>query len=155
MSAARRRAPQTRPSLAGGGQRLSPSDVGYPLGYAVPGGMALWPSWEASLRLVAPPGEGKTFRALVPILRQHPGPALATSTKADLYELSALARVRRGPVLALDPDGLVPGRRQSPLVPGGGLRAERDGRAAVGGPAGGDRRRRRRAERRFLPRLGS
>ena len=63
--------------------------MGYPLGYAVPGGMALWPSWEASLRLVAPPGEGKTFRALVPILRQHPGPALATSTKADLYELSA------------------------------------------------------------------
>ena len=73
--------------------------MGYPLGYAVPGGMALWPSWEASLRLVAPPGEGKTFRALVPILRQHPGPALATSTKADLYELSAVARVRLGPVL--------------------------------------------------------
>jgi type IV secretion system protein VirD4 len=70
--------------------------------------MALWPSWEASLRLVAPPGEGKTFRALVPILRQHPGPALATSTKADLYELSAVARVRRGPVYALDPDFLVP-----------------------------------------------
>ncbi len=36
--------------------------------------MWLWPSWEASLRLVAPPGEGKTFRALLPILRQHPGP---------------------------------------------------------------------------------
>ncbi|HTT90193.1 MAG TPA: TraM recognition domain-containing protein [Acidimicrobiales bacterium] len=68
----------------------------------------LWPSWEASLRLVAPPGEGKTFRALVPILRQHPGPALATSTKADLYELSALARQRRGPVFALDPDMLAP-----------------------------------------------
>ncbi len=108
LSAARRRAPQTRPSLAADGQRLAPSDVGYPLGYAVPGGMALWPSWEASLRLVAPPGEGKTFRALVPILRQHPGPAVATSTKADLYELSVLARMRRGPVFALDPDGLVP-----------------------------------------------
>jgi type IV secretion system protein VirD4 len=87
---------------------MSPSEVGYPLGYAVPGGMALWPSWEASLRLVAPPGEGKTFRALVPILRQHPGPALATSTKADLYELSAVSRLRRGPVFALDPDLLVP-----------------------------------------------
>jgi type IV secretion system protein VirD4 len=108
VSAARRRAAQTRPSLSGSGQHLAPSDVGYPLGYAVPGGMALWPSWEASLRLVAPPGEGKTFRALVPILRQHPGPVLATSTKADLYELSALARMRRGPVFALDPDSLVP-----------------------------------------------
>ena len=49
VTAARRRAPQTRPSLAGRGLRLSPNDVGYPLGYAVPGGMALWPSWEASL----------------------------------------------------------------------------------------------------------
>ena len=74
VSAARRRAPQTRPSLAGGGQRLSPSDVGYPLGYAVPGGMALWPSWEASLRLVAPPGEGKTFRG--------PGAHLAPAPRA-------------------------------------------------------------------------
>jgi type IV secretion system protein VirD4 len=70
--------------------------------------MPLWPSWEASLRLVAPPGEGKTFRALVPVLRQHPGPAIATSTKADLYELSAIARRRRGPVFALDPDLLAP-----------------------------------------------
>ncbi len=70
--------------------------------------MPLWPSWEASLRLVAPPGEGKTFRALVPVLRQHPGPAIATSTKADLYELTAIARARRGPVFALDPDLLAP-----------------------------------------------
>ncbi len=113
ITAARRRAPQTRPSLAGGGQRPAPREVGYPLGYAVPGGMALWPSWEASLRLVAPPGEGKTFRALVPILRQHPGPALATSTKADLYELSAVARGRLGPVFALDPDSLVPGAKRA------------------------------------------
>jgi type IV secretion system protein VirD4 len=117
VSAARRRAPQTRPSLVARGQGLSPGDVGYPLGYAVPGGMALWPSWEASLRLVAPPGEGKTFRALLPILRQHPGPALATSTKADLYELSAVARLRRGPVFALDPDSLVPAAEKARWSP--------------------------------------
>ncbi len=117
VTAARRRAPQTRPSLAGRGLRPAPNDVGYPLGYAVPGGMALWPSWEASLRLVAPPGEGKTFRALVPILRQHPGPALATSTKADLYELSAVARGRLGPVFALDPDSLVPGAEKARWSP--------------------------------------
>ena len=109
VQAARRRARQTRPSLAG--ERLSalaPEKVGYPLGRAQPSGVELWPSWEASLRLVAPPGEGKTFRALAPILRQHPGPALATSTKPDLYELTALARARHGPVLALDPDMLAP-----------------------------------------------
>jgi len=109
VMAARRRAPQTRPSLATRRLRALPRhEVGYPLGRTEPGGLALWPSWEASLRLVAPPGEGKTFRALAPILRQHPGPALATSTKADLYELSAIARCRLGPVLALDPDGLAP-----------------------------------------------
>ena len=117
VSAARRRAPQTRPSLVADGQRLAPGDVGYPLGFAVPGGMALWPSWEASLRLVAPPGEGKTFRTLLPILRQHPGPVLATSTKADLYELSAVARLRRGPVLALDPDSLVPAAEKARWSP--------------------------------------
>jgi type IV secretory pathway TraG/TraD family ATPase VirD4 len=105
VPAAARRAAQTRPGLR---TRPAPSDVGYPLGRSRPAGLALWPSWEASLRLVAPPGEGKTFRVLAPILRQHPGPALATSTKADLFELTAGARGRQGPVLALDPDRLVP-----------------------------------------------
>jgi type IV secretion system protein VirD4 len=108
VAAARRRAAQTRPSLAGSRLPLQPEEVGYPLGRAHPAGFDLWPSWEASLRLVAPPGEGKTFRALAPILRQHPGPALATSTKVDLYELTALARQRRGPVVAVDPDSLAP-----------------------------------------------
>jgi len=111
VTAARRRAGYTRPSLGLVKGRPAAPEVGYPFGrtYRRPGGgVALWPSWEASLRIVAPPGEGKTFRALVPILRQHPGPALATSTKVDLYELSALARQRRGPVFALDPDQLAP-----------------------------------------------
>jgi type IV secretory pathway TraG/TraD family ATPase VirD4 len=111
VTGARRRAPYTRPSLVLAGGRLEAPDVGYPLGRTfrrLGRGMALWPSWEGSLRLVAPPGEGKTFRVLVPILRQHPGPVLATSTKADLYELSALARRRRGPVFALDPDLIAP-----------------------------------------------
>ncbi len=110
LRAARRRAPQTRPSLARScpARKLAPEDVGYPLGRAEGVGMQLVAHWEASLRLVAPPGEGKTFRALARVLRQHPGPALATSTKADLYELTAAARERRGPVVALDPDRLVP-----------------------------------------------
>jgi type IV secretory pathway TraG/TraD family ATPase VirD4 len=97
-------------SLAGAWRRgrLPAREVGYPLGRVLRTGTQLWPSWEASLRLVAPPGEGKTFRVLVPILRQHPGPALATSTKSDLYELTAGARECIGPVFALDPDLLVP-----------------------------------------------
>jgi type IV secretory pathway TraG/TraD family ATPase VirD4 len=120
VTAARRRACYTRPSLVMAKGRLAAPEVGYPLGHtyrSLGRGMVLWPSWEASLRLVAPPGEGKTFRALVPILRQHPGPALATSTKADLYELSALARQRRGPVFALDPDLLAPAARPARWSP--------------------------------------
>ncbi|HET9061094.1 MAG TPA: TraM recognition domain-containing protein [Acidimicrobiales bacterium] len=109
VQAARRRANQTRPSLAGIPRRkLSSSQVGYPLGTARRARRQLWANWESSLRLVAPPGEGKTFRVLAPILRQHPGPALATSTKPDIYELTAVARRRQGPVVAIDPDAMVP-----------------------------------------------
>lgn len=121
VRAARAAAGQTRPSLL---QQKRPralpaAEVGYPLGRSQRGRVKLWANWEASLRLVAPPGAGKTFRALAPILRQHPGPALATSTKADLFELTALARQRTGPVVALDPDGVVPGAppaRWSPVA---------------------------------------
>ncbi len=111
VAAARRRAAQTRPSLPASRwprHVVAAREVGYPLGRLEGTGARLWAHWEASLRLVAPPGEGKTFRALAPILRQHPGPAVATSTKADLFELTAMARGRVGPVVALDPDGLVP-----------------------------------------------
>ena len=111
VTAARRRRAQTRPSLAGRG-RAKPSEFGYPLGRAVHGGVQLWPSWEASTRLVAPSGAGKTFRVLARVLAQHPGPALATSTKSDLFELTATARQARGPVAVLDPDNLAPAADQ-------------------------------------------
>jgi type IV secretory pathway TraG/TraD family ATPase VirD4 len=117
VAAARRRAAQTRPSLAARRRRLRAEEVGYPLGRAHPDGAPLWPTWEASLRLVGPPGEGKTFRALVPVLRQHPGPAIATSTKVDLYELTAIARQRRGPVFALDPDLMAPAAQRARWSP--------------------------------------
>jgi type IV secretory pathway TraG/TraD family ATPase VirD4 len=106
-AAAQRRRSQTRPSLVGR-RRVAALECGYPLGRAQHGGIPLRPSWEASLRLIAPPGEGKTFRVLARICRQHPGAVVATSTKPDLYELTATARARIGPVAALDPDGLVP-----------------------------------------------
>ncbi len=54
VAAARRRSPYTRPSLAAAKSRLAPHEVGYPLGRGHPRGASLWPSWEASLRLVAP-----------------------------------------------------------------------------------------------------
>jgi hypothetical protein len=106
-TAARRRRGVTRPDLIGRA-RHRPCEFGYPLGRSTHAGIALWAPWEASLRVIGPPGEGKTFRVLARILRQHPGPAVATSTKADLYELTADARAEHGPVAVFDPDRLVP-----------------------------------------------
>ncbi len=118
VDAARRQAAITRPSL--GPKELTPGQVGYPLGVSRrPRGVELVASWETSLELVAPPGAGKTLRVLARILRQHPGPCLATATKPDLYEVSAKARERLGPVLVLDPDRLAPAAkplRWSPVV---------------------------------------
>ena len=118
VEAAKRQAAITRPSLAP--KELTQQQVGYPLGVSRrPRGVELVASWETSLELVAPPGAGKTLRVLARILRQHPGPCLATATKPDLYEVSAKARERLGPVFALDPDGLAPAAkplRWSPVV---------------------------------------
>jgi type IV secretion system protein VirD4 len=118
VEAAKRQAAITRPSLTP--KELTPEQVGYPLGVSRrPDGVELVASWETSLELVAPPGAGKTLRVLARILRQHPGPCLATATKPDLYEVSARARERLGPVLALDPDRLAPAAkplRWSPVL---------------------------------------
>jgi type IV secretion system protein VirD4 len=118
VEAAKRQAAITRPSLTP--KELTREQVGYPLGASRrPGGVELVASWETSLELVAPPGAGKTLRVLARILRQHPGPCLATATKPDLYEVSAKARERLGPVFALDPDRLAPAAaplRWSPVV---------------------------------------
>ncbi|HUZ81483.1 MAG TPA: TraM recognition domain-containing protein [Gaiellaceae bacterium] len=111
LRAARRRAAQTRPSLASAEMKsrsgLDGREVGYPLGMSRrPRNLDLWASWEVSMQLVAPMGSGKTMRVLAHALRQHPGPVLATSTKPDLYEVSVGAR--SGPIFALDPEDLAP-----------------------------------------------
>jgi type IV secretory pathway TraG/TraD family ATPase VirD4 len=106
VRSARRLKAHTRPGLAAW-PRPAPIELGYPLGRSHPGGVKLWASWEASTRVVAPPGAGKTYRVLARIVRSHPGPVIATSTKADLCQLTVAAR-RRGdrPVVCLDPEGL-------------------------------------------------
>lgn len=133
-AAARRAVRVTRPSLDA--KRADASELGYPLGVScAPPGIALVASWEYSLQVVAPPGAGKTTRVLAPILRQHPGPALATSTKSDLYELCVAARRARGPVVALDPERLCPAAEPLRWSPVGGCRdpqvAERRASALV------------------------
>jgi hypothetical protein len=52
--------------------------------------------------LIAPPRTGKSG-ALADRLLDHPGPAIVTSTRADLYNLTAGARSHRGPVFVFNP----------------------------------------------------
>lgn len=122
VDAARRLAPRTRPTLASDGHRtkLAPEQVGFALGTTKrPRGVALWANWEVSLRVVAPPAAGKTYRLLVPIILGAPGPALVTSVKRDIYEATVARRELLGPVFTLDPENLVPASRSirwSPVV---------------------------------------
>ncbi len=119
LAATREAGKVTRPSLDA--RRAAPAELGYPLGVSLePRGVELRASWEHSLEVVAPPGAGKTYRVLGPILCQHPGPALATSTKSDLYEATVTARRAVGPVVALDPERLCPGAEQLCWSPVGG-----------------------------------
>jgi hypothetical protein len=150
IDAARRKARQTRPALVAGVpalagrprlSRLRPAEVGYPLGVTRrPRNIRLVAHWETSLRIVAPPGEGKTKRFIEPIGSQHPGPVFATSTKCDLYEAILADRAAIGPVFALDPDRLVPGASPVRWSPVAGCRSTRtaDRRAGALLAAGAD-----------------
>jgi type IV secretion system protein VirD4 len=52
--------------------------------------------------MIAPPRTGKSG-ALADRLLDHPGPAIVTSTRADLYQLTAGARSHRGPLYVFNP----------------------------------------------------
>ncbi|WP_228079827.1 type IV secretory system conjugative DNA transfer family protein [Streptomyces profundus] len=113
---------------------------GYFLGHAVRpacGRMPLYSPYDQALRVIGPMGSGKTFRFLARLLRDVPGPALATSTKPDLIELTLGARQRRGPVVTLDPQELVPGQEPLHWSPIHGaadtVTAELRGRAFIAG----------------------
>ena len=60
---------------------------------------------EDQVLICAAPRTGKSGMVADRIL-DHPGPVLATSTRADLYESTAGARARRGPVHVFNPQGV-------------------------------------------------
>jgi TraM recognition site of TraD and TraG len=60
---------------------------------------ALWADWEQRVRIVARTGWGKTDRALVPIIRALPGPALVASIEPAIFNATVLARQYRRPAL--------------------------------------------------------
>jgi type IV secretory pathway TraG/TraD family ATPase VirD4 len=90
---------------------LEPEEYGYYLGQAYKPAVSdgLYSPYDQALRVIGPMGSGKTFRFLGRVIREAPGSVLATSTKPDTVELTYGARVRRGPVVSVDPQGVCPG----------------------------------------------
>ncbi|MFF1792833.1 type IV secretory system conjugative DNA transfer family protein [Kitasatospora sp. NPDC058263] len=98
---------------------LEPDEYGYYLGEPVrpDTGQALYSPYDQALRCIGPMGSGKTFRYLARVARRCPGPALLASTKPDIVELTLGARVKRGPVVSLDAQGVCPGLEPLRLSP--------------------------------------
>ena len=102
--AAARRARRSRPSLLRRERLLRPSQTSVLVARAHYG-HALRVPVEEHVLYIAPPRAGKTG-ALAEIIARHPGPAVVTSTRGDLYELTAAARASRGPVYVFNPQRL-------------------------------------------------
>ena len=60
---------------------------------------------EHHVLVLGPPRSGKTSRLVVPALRRHKGPAVVTSTKADILKATAAARSALGRGWYWDPSG--------------------------------------------------
>ncbi len=124
----RGRAPQTAFGLTVGSSRR-------------PRGLTVVLPWDRSMRVVGPPGSGKTLAYFAPLVLAAPGPVLVSSTKADIVELTWTARGTRGPCRVVDPLGVtagLPALRWSPLAGcGDPTRAETLARAFVAGSASG------------------
>jgi type IV secretion system protein VirD4 len=78
--------------------------------YAVRLGRAQWgrPAWarlEDQVLILTAPRVGKTGMLADRILT-HPGPVVCTSTRADLFDLTAADRARRGPIAVFNPLGV-------------------------------------------------
>ncbi len=82
-------------------------DAGYRLGLSR--GIEIWGSIERSYLVVGPPGSGKGVNIVVPMLMDHRGPCITTSTKPDNVRMTIGYRAMIGPVGVFDPQGLAPG----------------------------------------------
>ena len=71
-----------------------------------------------SVMVVAPTRTGKSTRLVVPNLLRWDGPAIVTSVKRDVYDLTVERRRHFGPVALFDPTGAtgLPSVRWSPLL---------------------------------------
>lgn len=72
---------------------------------------------EHSVIVVAPPRSGKTVSVVVPAVLRWEGPAIVTSTKRDVYDVTQAHRATLGPVWVFDPAGVTgtPSAKWSPI----------------------------------------
>jgi len=102
--AALRRSRRIRPSLSLWARALWPAEHSVYLGRAQLGHRLRVPLEEHVL-VMAPP---RTFKTafLADVILRYPGPVLATTTKADVFGLTAAARAEVGPVHVFNPQGI-------------------------------------------------
>lgn len=104
VTAARRRAKVTRPSLNGETRRLPAAGAGVVIGRAGRPRRTVMGTAEDFYLIFAPPRSGKTG-LMSGMIADAPGAVLATSTRTDVYAHTALTRARKGPVYVLNPGG--------------------------------------------------
>ncbi|GAA3612631.1 type IV secretory system conjugative DNA transfer family protein [Microlunatus ginsengisoli] len=96
-AACRRRAKITRPDLTRRGRaRAAAGQVGIPLHQAPVTGASLWLPLENATGVIAPQQSGKTLTDLIHKVLHAPAGLMVTSTKLDLFLLTASARQRTG-----------------------------------------------------------
>ena len=103
LSAARKQARVTRPSLARA-RGLAAADVGVRIGTAGRSRRTVMASHEDMILLYGGPRTGKTG-AECAWLADAPGAAISTTTRVDTFAHTALPRAARGPLWVLNPDG--------------------------------------------------
>src|SRR5258706_1410738 len=121
--AAFRRSRRSRPSLTAWVRMLIPDLHSVLLGRAQYG-HGLRVGLEEHVLVMAPPRTGKTG-LLARIVLRYRGPVVATTTKADVFELTSGIRSLRGPVEVFNPQGIggVPSTFQWDPVQGGAVEA--------------------------------
>lgn len=102
-AAVARVARRLRPRLTHTPTTPTPAQCGLPLGRLKPAGPKLRADWEQTVLMIMPPRGGKTTSVAIPAIVEAPGPAVATSNKADLYAATTAARGLRGHVWVFDP----------------------------------------------------
>ncbi|QDP95346.1 type IV secretory system conjugative DNA transfer family protein [Microlunatus elymi] len=97
VSVCRKRARTTRPDLGWRDRRLAaPAQVGIPLHRSAVGRSALWLPLENATGVIAPQQSGKTLMDQLHKVIAAPGSLIVTSTKLDLFLLTAKTRQRAG-----------------------------------------------------------